>query len=94
MEKSTLLDFRNVTGRVYEGPVKVHSITIAGDGANGDCDIYNSLNVDATRRKLHLEVLSGTSHETVLKGTIFDRGIYVVVNAATTFVTTEYEPFV
>ena len=82
----------NATGIVYKGPCYVSAITIAGDGAAADCDIYDGLNTNG-ERKFHLEALAGTTFiANLLHPTPFDNGIYVVVNAATTHVTIQYIP--
>lgn len=88
----TAVEMRNVTGLVYDGPCVLHSASISGDGANADCDLYDGLSTTG-RRRLHLEVLSGTSFDKHFRhGAIVDQGLYLVVNAATTFVTVEYTP--
>jgi len=82
----------NANTVVLKSPGIVGNICIAGDGANGDCDIYDGENANA-ERKYHLEVLSGSTAE-IGAGHFrkFNHGIYIVVNASTTFVTVEYLP--
>ena len=93
MDKSIFFPlFTNASKVLYIGPCIVGNIIISGDGAAGDCDIYDGVNASA-ERKYHLEVASGTSFATgaaTLKK--FNYGVHVVVNAATTFVTVEYIP--
>ena len=82
----------NTSSVLHLGPCIVGNIAISGDGAAGDCDVYDGENAKA-ERKYHLEVLTGVSFATgaaALKK--FNYGVYVVVNAATTFVTVELIP--
>ncbi len=76
---------------LHKGPCIVGNIILSGDGAAGDCDIYDGENANA-ERKYHLEVASGTSFATGAGRKKFNYGIYIVVNATTTFVTVEYVP--
>lgn len=77
---------------IHKGPCLVVGITISADGVNADCDVYDGENANE-ERKFHLEALAGTTFGAQLwEGTDFDKGIYVVVNAATTFVTIQYIP--
>ena len=63
---------------------------VAGDGANGDCQIYDGVSTNDPQ-KVHLEALSGTTFALVPPApVIFERGIYLVVSAATTKVTIAY----
>jgi hypothetical protein len=85
-------EYTNKNRLIHSGPCIVKDITIAGDGANGDCQVYDGLN-DAGKQKTHLEALSGTTFSwTPGNGTDFDYGIYIAVNAATTKVTVTYIP--
>lgn len=77
---------------VYKGPCIVKSVHIAGDGANGDCAIYDGIGTKG-ELKAHLEVLSGTSYNWVPgDGVLFRFGIYQIGNATTTKVTVTYIP--
>jgi len=74
------------------GPCLVWDVTIAADGAVGNCDIYNGDN-DQAEKKIHLEAISGTSfswhgHTDVP----WEYGIYLKVNASTTNVMITYMP--
>jgi len=93
MDKSIFISkMVNVNTVILVGPCIVGCITIAGDGAVGDCDIYDGENAQA-ERKYHLETVAGiTAVGTAGSLKKFEHGIYVVVNAATTFVTVEYIP--
>uniref|UniRef100_A0A6M3JK37 Uncharacterized protein n=1 Tax=viral metagenome TaxID=1070528 RepID=A0A6M3JK37_9ZZZZ len=82
----------NVSQLVYSGACVVGGITISGDGAAGDCDVYDGVNTLA-ERKFHLEVLTGVTFSTgALQDNQFNHGIYIVVNAVTTFVTVSFRP--
>jgi hypothetical protein len=82
----------NADGIISTGPVLMHAACISGDGANADCDIYNGTNANATRKN-HLEALSGTTFNWEPPcGSIYDLGLYVKVNASTTFVMATYKP--
>jgi len=84
---------RNVTGLVNHGPCILYDVLMSADGANADCDLYDG---DGTNdeRKFHVETLSGTSISWNSKrGTLFRKGLYIVVNAATTFVSVTFVPF-
>jgi len=84
--------YTNTSRLIYKGPCKVESAHIAGDGANGDCQIYDGENA-LGELKAHLEVLSGTTFRWQPgSGVLFQYGIYIVVNAATTKVTVTYKP--
>lgn len=77
---------------IHIGRAKLLGVTISGDGANGDCDIYDGVN-NLAEKKAHLEVLSGTSFNFIPScGAYIERGIYVVVNASTTNVMVTYQP--
>lgn len=80
------------TYTIHVGKCKLFSVTIAGDGANGDCQLYDGQNTSG-KQLTHLEALSGTSHQSIFSdGILCDQGLYLVANAATTKVTVEYEP--
>lgn len=82
----------NSTQVIHIGPVFVYSVIISGDGANADADIYDGEN-DKAERKFHLEALSGTTNPAPANSKIrFNKGIYIKVNAATTFVTVIFRP--
>lgn len=82
----------NASQVVYIGPCILVSVLISGDGAAGDCDVYDGTNSNE-ERKCHLEVPSGESFQwSPGQGTDLDKGIYLAVNAATTFVTITWIP--
>ena len=85
-------EYTNSSRLIYSGPCIVKAVHVAGDGANGDCQVYDGLNNLGTL-KAHLEVLSGTTFAWLPgEGTDFDHGIYIAVNASTTKVTVTYIP--
>ena len=85
-------DYTATSRLVSSGPCIVRTVHVAGDGANGDCQIYDGVNA-LGELKAHVEVLSGTSYSwRPGDGTDFDFGIYIAVNAATTKVTVTYNP--
>ena len=87
-----MTDYVNASTRIYEGRAIVESVTMAGDGANGDCQIYDGQDANG-EIKAHLEALSGTTSSwNPGRGARFDRGIYIAVNAATTKVSITYTP--
>lgn len=85
-------DYTATTRLIHSGPSVVKSVHVAGDGAAGDCQIYDGVNSLGVL-KAHVEVVSGTSYTwRPGDGTDFDFGIYIVVNADTTKVTVTFEP--
>jgi len=85
-------DYTNVSRLIHSGPCIVKAVHVAGDGANGDCQVYDGYSTSGTL-KAHLEVLSGTTFAWLPgEGTDFDQGIYIAVSAATTKVTVTYVP--
>jgi hypothetical protein len=77
----------NKTQIVYIGECKIKSIVVYSDGADGDVTIYNG---SSLKEVLKLKVGS-VSNTSVLgnfgDGIVCDRGVYVVVNADTTYYT-------
>lgn len=93
MDPYTVLDYFALTAKiVHTGPCRVYSVNVAGDGVNGDAQLYDGQGTGGAQ-KLHIEALSGTSHQwRSAKGVYFDKGIYLVANATTTKVSIEYDP--
>lgn len=88
----TTLKYTNLSDDLYRGRCKLHSVSIAGDGAGADCQVYDGTSVKG-ELKVHLEALTGVTHQVRYEGGVdFAYGIYIAVNAATTKVTVEYEP--
>lgn len=72
---------------VVRGPCLLVGVWVSGDGAVGDCQVYDGVSTNDPQ-KIHLEVLAGTSFNFIPPDPVlFKRGIYVVINAATTKVT-------
>jgi hypothetical protein len=96
-EKATVLkvapsDYTNASRLIHSGPCIVKCVLVSGDGASGDCQIYDGSNVNG-KLKAHIEVLTGTSYTWCPgEGTDFDYGLYIAVNAATTKVAVTYLP--
>lgn len=83
-----------VTGStvVHIGPCEVFAVSLAGDGGNAECDVYDGVNANG-ERKGHIEVLSGTTfHICLAAQTKFLYGIYVVATATYGIVMVEYKP--
>lgn len=92
MHRFTVIEVFNADGIVNAGPCLVYGVTLAADGANADVDVYDGVNANA-KKVSHLEALSGTSFSLPFAGpVIFHRGVYLDVNATTSFVTVEYKP--
>ena len=84
--------YTNASRVLHKGPCIVLAVHVAGDGANGDCQVYDGDSA-LGELKAHIEALSGTSYTwRPGVGTDFDNGIYLAVNAATTKVTVTYIP--
>lgn len=85
-------DFVTASGKVYEGSCIVESVHVAGCGAAADCQIYDGENANA-EQKVHIEAYSGMTDSWIPgRGSRFNYGIYIVVNAATTKVSITYTP--
>jgi len=75
---------------IHKGKAVLHAVMVSGDGAAGDCDIYDGTN-DNGEKIMHIEVLSGTTFGLQdAFGIDIRHGIYVVLNAATTNVMITY----
>lgn len=86
------LELTTVDRVIEHGPCRLCSVCISGDGAAGDCDVYDGEST-ADQKKVHLEVLSGTTFNfEPACGVFFRKGIYVVRNASTTNVMITYKP--
>jgi hypothetical protein len=80
----------NKTQVLYIGACKVKSIVVYSDGADGDVTLYNGSS-EKEVMKGKIGSLSNSAWGIFLgDGVIFDKGIYVVVNAATTFYTISF----
>lgn len=86
------IDLITVTGILHIGRCILHAVLLAGDGANADCQVSDSSDGN-TNEKFHIESLSGTTFGwRSTDGVIFDRGIYITVNASTSHVMIEWHP--
>ena len=82
----------NVSQIVHIGPCLLCAVCMSADGVAADCDIYDGSDVNG-ELKGHLEALIGTTFGLCLgRPTDFDKGIYLHVNAKTTFVTIQWIP--
>jgi len=82
----------NASGIIFKGPCLVSAITVTGDGATAAVEVYDGTS-DTGELKFKLNCLQNTTfNEILMHPTDFDRGIYVKVNAATTYVTIQYIP--
>lgn len=82
----------NASALVFKGACLVHSIFVGADGAAAQVDIYDGVGILGTH-KYRINAISDDSKPLMLPvPTDFDNGIYVVVNANTTYVTVQYSP--
>lgn len=82
----------NTSRIIHRGPCLVTAFSVAGDGAAGEADIYDGES-DRGEHKCKVTVPNGTTFHWCLPNPVdFDKGIYIEVNAATTFVTVCYIP--
>lgn len=88
-----VLEYSSVTEiQLHNGKCKLFSVTIACDGADGDCQLYDGQDTSG-KQLTHLEALSGTSHQSYWSdGILCLLGLHLVANATTTKVTVELEP--
>lgn len=85
-------DYTNISRLIHSGPCIVKTVHVAGDGANGNCQIYDGVNTSGTL-KAHIEVLDKRNYTwRPGDGTDFDYGLYIAVNDVTTKVTVTYIP--
>lgn len=87
-----MTEYTYESGRIYAGRAIVESVTLAAEGADGYCQIYDGEDANG-KQKAHLTALSGTTvNWQPGRGARFDRGIYIAVNAVTTKVSITYTP--
>ena len=89
----SVLSYAASTGYQHvKGRCRVYDIVMAGDGAAGDCQVYDS-DGQAFNQRMHLEAASGTTtFWESPKGVMFEFGVYIVANAVTTKISVEWEP--
>lgn len=77
---------------VSNGPSLIVGVAISGTGSNPDAQIYDGKNANGLM-KLHLDCLQYTGWSpNIQPGVECLTGIYVVVDAATTYVLVQYYP--
>lgn len=85
-------DLANTNRQVFKGVCLLHSIHVSADGANAQVDIYDGVDTNG-RHVIRINVLSESSYLwKPRKSRRCNMGIYIVVNANTTYVTAEFEP--
>lgn len=85
-------DLTNTSRVIHRGPCLITAFLVTGDGAAGEADIFDGVS-DLGEHKCRINVLSGTTFHWCLPNPVdFDKGIYIKVDAATTFVTVCYIP--
>lgn len=85
-------ELTNVSRVIHKGPCLITGFSVAGDGAAGVANLYDGENA-LGEHKCRVAVLDSTTFEWNLTHPVdFDKGIYIDVNAATTFVTICYIP--
>lgn len=83
-------ELTNTSRIITKGPVLISNIFVNGDGVAAQVDIYDGLN-NKGRHVYRINCIADDSKPVNLSSPIdFDFGIYVVVNAATTYVTIAY----
>ena len=87
-----IMELTTASRLIARGPVWLLSVTIAGDGANADAQVYDGID-SSGEEKTHLEALSSTTFRLGLHyPVLFSKGLYVAVSAATTHLTVTYMP--
>ncbi len=82
----------NASGIVHRGPCLITGFSVTGHGAAGVADLYDGENAHGDH-KCRVAVLSGTTFEwDIVHPVDFDKGIYIAVDLATTYVTICYIP--
>lgn len=77
---------------IHKGPCLVTAFSVAGAGADGTADIYDGESTSG-EHKCRVSVLNGTTFHWCLPNPVdFDKGLYIAVNAATTYVTVCFIP--
>lgn len=83
--RMTLLKTVNVSQILHKGPCLISGVGVTGDGAAAEIDIYDGVN-DKAEHKLKVMCLDGTTFSiNAIDRPQFNYGIYIKVNAATTF---------
>ncbi len=84
---NSIIEYTNTSRVIFVGPCILKVVNVAGDGANGDVQVYDGVNATGTI-KAHMEVLTGTTfHLDTDGGVLFRQGVYIAVSANTVKVT-------
>lgn len=82
----------NASGIIHRGPCLITGFVVTDNAVNGVANLYDGLNAQG-KHKCRVSVLAHTTFPwPIMHPVDFDRGIYVTVGAATTFVTVCYIP--
>lgn len=85
-------EITNTSRIINRGECLLASVLLSADGANGEADIYDGFG-DAGQHVAKLKMTDGLSQDWSLKHPVYlRRGLYVKVNAATTYVTVVFNP--
>ncbi len=91
-EKPPQTMFLNASRAVHSGPALIVGFVISGSGADPDAQIYDGLNTNG-RQIMDIRVLQNLGHSNNIRdGIECLTGIYVAVDAATTYVTILFYP--
>jgi hypothetical protein len=84
--------YDNINRIIYKGLVEVVDIVISANGADGEVNIYDGQN-DKGILKYKLSIKDGNSFGGFpTKPIFFHRGIFITVNAATTYYSIRIDP--
>ncbi len=84
----------SVSGCIYKGPCLVTALSISGTAATPDAQLYDGENSNG-EQKADLRVVQDESFSPNLDGGVFcERGIYLTIDATTTYVMVTYYPAV
>jgi len=85
-------ELTNTSRVIHRGPCLVTGFVVTAAGANGLADLYDGENVLGDH-KSRIAAIDSTTFEWDLTHPVdFDKGIFIAVNADTTFVTVCYIP--
>lgn len=81
----TILIMKNVSQIIWKGPCLLGGAGVSGDGAAGEIDLYDGVNDSAEHKIKILCITSTTFAMYTINAPQFNYGIYMKVNAATTY---------